>query len=75
MVSECANPGCNEKFKYLGEGKLFLSNPMQGLQMSQQQLFEQCSWLCKNCSKHYRVEFGQGSPQLVSLSFKKAANL
>lgn len=75
MVSDCANRCCNEKFKYLGEGKLFLANPLQGLQMSQQQLFEQCYWLCKECSKYYRIEFHQGVPQLVSLGFRKAANL
>ncbi len=75
MVSECANPSCNEQFKYLGEGKLFLANPLQGLQMTQQQLFEQCHWLCKDCSKRYRIEFDQGFPQLVPIGFKKAASL
>ena len=40
MVSQCANPSCSERFKYLGEGKLFLDNPIEGLRMSQQQLFE-----------------------------------
>lgn len=75
MVSQCANPGCTEKFRYLGEGKLFLANPASGLQMTQQQLFEQCYWLCKECSKHFRVGFEQGLPKLVPLSLKKAANL
>lgn len=74
MVSHCANPDCTEKFRYLGEGKLFLDNPTAGLQMSQQQLFEQCYWLCKECSKQYRIDFERGSPQIVPLVLKKAAN-
>ena len=75
MVSHCANPDCRERFKYLGEGRLFLDNPMAGLQMNQQQLFEQCYWLCKECSKQYRIEFDTGFPRLVPFAFKKAANL
>lgn len=75
MVSHCANSACTETFKYLGEGKLFLDNPTAGLQMSQQQLFEQCYWLCKECSKRYRVEFERGVPHLVPLVLKRAANL
>jgi hypothetical protein len=43
--------------------------------MTQQQLLEQFYWLCKECSKYFRVEFEEGLPQLVPLSLKKAANL
>ncbi len=75
MVSHCANPACDETFRYLGEGKLFLDDPSAGLQMSEQQLFEQCYWLCKECSRRYRLYFERGLPQLVSLALKRAAAL
>ena len=75
MVSHCANPNCAETFKYLGEGKLFLDNPIEGLQMTQQQLFEQCHWLCKNCAREYRIAFDRGIPRLVPLELKQVANL
>jgi hypothetical protein len=74
MVSQCANPNCNEKFKYLGEGKLFLDNPGAGLEMNQQQLFEQCYWLCKKCALAYRIEFERGLPKLVPVQLTRAAN-
>lgn len=75
MVSHCANPECSQTFKYLGEGKLYLDNPKAGLQMSQQQLFEQCYWLCKECSRQFRLDFERGLPRLAPLVLKQAANL
>lgn len=50
MVSECANRSCAEKFKYLGAGKLFLANPTQGLQMSQQHYSNSAAGCARNAA-------------------------
>ncbi len=74
MLTTCANPECDERFKYLGEGRLYLDNPGDALDLTQQQLFERCSWLCKRCSELYEVRFQSGRPKLVRRELRKAAN-
>ena len=49
MLSSCANPGCDESFRYLGEGKLFrLQAETKGSssEISKPEYF----WLCEHCS-------------------------
>ena len=49
MLSSCANPGCAESFRYLGEGKLFrLQDEIKGSssEISNPEYF----WLCEHCS-------------------------
>ncbi len=74
MVGRCANPDCRNSFKYLGEGRLFLEDPNSALQLSQQQLFEKCYWLCPECASQYRLNFIRGDVELVPLPARKAAN-
>ncbi len=74
MLTTCANPECHERFKYLGEGRLYLDNPGEALELTQQQLFERCSWLCKACSEYFDIRFHLGQPRLVRKEFRKAAN-
>ena len=75
MLTNCANPECNERFKYLGEGKLYLANPGDALDFTQQQLFERCSWLCKGCAERFEIQFLNGIPRVVPHRMKKAANV
>jgi len=65
MVSHCANPGCGESFRFLGEGRLFLENPSAALDFNRQQLVERCLWLCKKCSQNYEIRFENHIPTLV----------
>jgi hypothetical protein len=75
MLTNCANPKCKEPFKFLGEGRLFLDNPTDALDLTQQQLFERCSWLCARCAKQYELRFQEGRPLLVPRSLRRAASL
>lgn len=74
MVGRCANPSCGNSFKYLGEGRLFIEDPRAALQLTQQQLFERCYWLCAQCASNYRINFARGNVELVPLVSRKAAN-
>ncbi len=73
MLSNCANPECNERFRYLGEGRIYLDNPGDALTFTREELYERCSWLCKKCSERYEVRFTGGQPKVVPLTFRKAA--
>jgi hypothetical protein len=65
MVTHCANPGCVEQFRFLGEGKLFLEDPQAALDFNQQQLFERCFWLCRNCARQFEIRFINHKPLVV----------
>lgn len=75
MLTNCSNPDCNERFKYLGEGRLFLPNPADALNLNQQQLFERCSWLCPRCAKIFELQYQAGKPKLIRREMRRAANL
>lgn len=75
MLTNCSNPDCHEKFKYLGEGRLFLANPAEALNLNEQQLFERCSWLCTRCAKIFEIHYQAGKPKLVRREMRRAANL
>ncbi len=74
MLTCCANPQCDRRFQYLGEGRIFLDRPEDALTLTQEELYERCSWLCQNCSERFEVRFQSGQPRLVPLLLKKAAN-
>jgi len=59
---------------YLGEGRLYLDNPGDALDLTQQELFERCSWLCKRCAERFEIRFQNGGPQLIPRNLRKAAN-
>jgi len=65
MVTHCANKGCPEQFRFLGEGRLFLEDPQAALDLNQQQLFERCYWLCSACARHYEIRFYNHEPQII----------
>lgn len=56
MLSKCANPGCTQLFRYLGEGRLFqvernLSSKTDGKSTRKIEHY----WLCERCSQAMRV--------------------
>lgn len=65
MVSQCANPRCQEPFLYLRGGKLF-AVPRRNGPASHATI--ECFWLCQNCAESMIFEFAQGDqhPTLVS---------
>ena len=61
MLSKCANPGCNETFRYLHQGKIFRLCPTPEVQIAtgtfKPQLHERF-WLCPRCSKKMTLVWG-----------------
>lgn len=54
MLSKCANPGCSQLFRYLGEGRLFQVErtlPDNGKSARKIEHY----WLCGQCSQDMRV--------------------
>lgn len=51
MVSRCANPSCNARFKYLHEGRLFqFASAGTPSSLGQGRLNLAFWWLCSRCS-------------------------
>jgi hypothetical protein len=73
VLTRCTNPECNEQFKYLGEGRIYLDNPGEVLTLTQDQLYERCYWLCTFCSQCYEIKFDRGTPKLVPVRLRRAA--
>jgi hypothetical protein len=65
LVSQCANPNCQEPFLYLRSGKLF-AVPRRNGPPSQATI--ECFWLCQSCAESLIFEFAQDDqhPTLVS---------
>jgi hypothetical protein len=56
MLSKCANPACSAPFRYLHEGRLFVTE----IESEDRRL--DCYWLCETCCRTLtvRVETGNG---------------
>ncbi len=55
MLSKCANPGCSELFRYLGEGRLFQLERTITLDGGKATRKIEHYWLCDRCSRAMRV--------------------
>jgi hypothetical protein len=56
MLSKCANPGCSQEFRYLGEGRLFqversITPESGGKSIRRIEHY----WLCNGCSQAMRI--------------------
>jgi hypothetical protein len=61
MVTKCANPRCNHRFKYSGEGKLFYLD-----RRTTSPAIERLFWLCSDCVAAYTLVFDHHTiPYLV----------
>ncbi len=62
MVSKCANPACDTRFRYLHEGRLFnVFEAIPGAESrpahaSRMELY----WLCNECAKRVRIMLQDG---------------
>jgi hypothetical protein len=78
MVSRCANPECESKFRYLNQGKLYiLRSPRAEVRAEgddAQNLIRRLLWLCERCSERLVVVQGpEGVPQLAPRAKSRAA--
>jgi hypothetical protein len=57
MLSKCANPGCSESFRYLGEGRLFQVERTVKVESSGSKSARKVEhyWLCGRCSQEMRI--------------------
>jgi len=64
MVATCANPACNQEFRELSKGKLFLLPPSRpsSEMLGVQRLIDHCYWLCPGCTRSYTVELQDSIP-------------
>ena len=64
MVATCANPACNQEFRELSKGKLFLLPPSRPFSemLCVQRLIDHCYWLCPECTRSYTVELQDNIP-------------
>jgi len=78
MLSKCANPGCNETFRYLHQGKIFRLSPIPEIQvatrMLRPELYERF-WLCTGCAKKITLVWRGTQVALVPVPVKAPALL
>jgi hypothetical protein len=65
VVSQCANPRCDEPFIYFHSGKLFAVPRRKSSMMG---ATTEYFWLCQRCTESLAFEFREGDhhPALVS---------
>jgi hypothetical protein len=62
MVSQCANPQCAARFRYLHQGKVFLVERKNGNGNSRNAASRlEYFWLCSDCAPRMTLETEQGS--------------
>ena len=65
MVSKCANPECDQAFRYFRAGKLFFIDRCKGAPATR--LKSEYFWLCGVCSQSYQLSVtDQGKIELVA---------
>jgi hypothetical protein len=70
MLSKCANPECNQIFRYLHEGKIFRLAPtpsMHAVAVELGPLMTERFWLCEQCAKRFTIVWGGSQSKLVPL--------
>jgi hypothetical protein len=64
MVSKCANPGCEESFRYLHQGKLFRFERKLMVELvrtvNDPQPQVEFFWLCEKCAATMKVVYRPG---------------
>jgi hypothetical protein len=57
MLSKCANPECDARFRYLHEGKVFVADWMAGEQVGGSTCWRRTEmfWLCSTCSRKFSL--------------------
>ncbi len=73
MVAKCVNPFCNHPFRYLGRGKLFVTEypPTLASGINLRQSNREHFWLCEECARiatvAIRREHGGVTIRIVNL--------
>jgi len=71
MITKCANPACDNSFRYLRGGKLFLIEP-QPVRPPREAEFQENSqrceyfWLCEQCARTTSITLDQSGHTVVA---------
>jgi hypothetical protein len=68
-VSKCANPQCDQEFKKLGEGKLFVRRAEKGDKESTQKAL----WLCNTCAEQFDLRYDRRVQEYHLVRRRRAA--
>jgi hypothetical protein len=62
MLAKCLNAGCDAKFRYLNQGRIFnIEIPFAKTNGERSFLKAECFWLCENCSQTMKVIVDNGT--------------
>ena len=81
MLDKCVNPFCNESFRYLSHGKLFVVEFPHGLNdhLSHNVARREHFWLCDECARNMTVavrrEHGSVAVRIINLDESGATKL
>src|SRR5579884_1813682 len=73
MLSKCANPGCDETFRYLHQGKIFRLYPNPILRASApgiESVIAERFWLCSQCCETMTVVWAGSRIKVVPIPKK-----
>lgn len=68
-VSTCANPQCEQKFKRLGDGKLYV----RPAEKSDSGITQKALWLCSGCAESFDLRYDRRKQEYRLVRLKKAA--
>lgn len=74
MLSKCANPSCDARFRYLGDGRLFQVERRNGSSLPPSAHNVEHFWLCARCAAtHTLQKAADGSVTVVEQPRPRAA--
>jgi hypothetical protein len=66
-VSKCANPECEQKFRKLGEGKLYVRRLEQG------ETRQKALWLCSECAGQFDLRYDRRKQEFHLVRHRRVA--
>jgi len=68
MVAKCANPQCDARFHYLGEGQLYCFEPRRG-----QDGVAEYFWMCDECATEHGLDLREDGIVPVAMGTRRQA--
>jgi hypothetical protein len=68
-VSRCANPQCEQEFKKLGEGKLYVRRAERG----DKDLTQKALWLCPVCAELFDLRYDKRKQEYSLVRHRRVA--
>jgi len=68
-ISQCANPQCEQEFKKLGEGKLYVRRAERG----DKGLAQKALWLCPVCAEQFDLHYDKRKQEYSLVRHRRVA--